>query len=109
MAITVTTPDNTGGAPSAPRFLHRFNVALDASYPAGGYLLGLQARIGAGKTIASVDCQGVVIASGFPDTRRYQYDRTADKLVGQKAADGTELAAATDLSLIRVEVAVESY
>lgn len=109
MAIAVTTPDNFGGIPSAPSFTHRLNVVLDASYPAGGYLLGLQARVGAGKTIGPVHMRGVVTASGFPDLRYYAYDRVADKLVAIKADGSAEVAATTDLSAITVEVDVGSY
>lgn len=109
MAITVTTPDNAGGAPSAPTFTHRFNVVLDASYPAAGYTLGLQARVGAGKTIGPVFARGLVTSTGLPDTRHYYYNRVSDKLVGMKG-DGTgEVAATTDLSTITVEFVTTSY
>ena len=109
MPITVTAPDAFGGAPSAPTFKHRFNVVLDNSYPTGGYTLGLQARIGAGKTIGPVVARGIVTASGAVDTRHYGYNRVTDKLMAMQAAGGGEIANATDLSTITVEVYVDSY
>lgn len=108
MAITVTVPDNAGGSPSTPRFLHRFNVVLDNSYPTGGYLLGLQARIGAGKTIAKVDCIGITTSTGNSHTTHYHYNRLTDKLMSLTEALA-ETANATDLSTVTVEVTVESY
>lgn len=108
MSITVTTPDATGGAPSAPRFLHRFNVVLDNSYPTGGYTLGLQARIGSQKTIASVECTGIVTSTGAHDVRFFHYNRVTDKLMAYTEA-WVETTNAADVSLITVEVACESY
>jgi hypothetical protein len=108
MAITVTTPDNFGGIPSAPSFVHRLNVVLDSSYPSGGYELDLQTRVGEGKTIGPVWAVGKVTSSGMPDTRYYYYNRVTDKLVAMKADGSGEVAAATDLSTITVEVNVLS-
>jgi len=108
MAIAVTTPDSFGGIPSAPSFTKRFNVVLDASYPTGGYALGLQAQVGAGKTIGPVLAVGKVTTGGALDTRHYGYNRVSDKLMANKA-DGTgEVAATTDLSTITVEVVVNA-
>jgi len=80
-------------------------VVLDNSYPTGGYLLGLQDRIGAGKAIISVQCRGVVTSSGAPDTRSYEYNATTDRLVGLTSSRA-EVAAAVDLSTVTVEVLV---
>lgn len=107
MPITVTIPSVGGAAPSAPLYHQRLNVVLDNSYPAGGYLLGLQARIGAGKSIISVQARGVVTSSGFPDVRSYEYNATTDKLVALTGARA-DVAAATDLSTVTVEVLVTS-
>lgn len=111
MSLTITTPDNVGGVPSAPSWVYRFNVVLDNSYPTGGELLGLQALVGVGKTIASVVCEGKTTSSGALDfTRTYGYNRTSDKLmVGVISNAPAEAANAADLSLITVEVTVLAY
>jgi len=109
MAITVTVPHKIGLSASTPTYNNVFNVVLDASYPTGGELLGLQARIGAGKTIASVICQGIVTSSGDPDLRGYQYNYTTDKIMGVLADGTAEVANTEDLSTVTVKVIVTSY
>lgn len=111
MSLTITTPDNVGGVPSAPAWIYRFSVVLDNSYPTGGEVLGLQTLVGAGKTISGVICEGKTTSTGILDfTRTYGYNRVTDKLVvGTIGASPAEAANAADLSLITVEVTVFAY
>lgn len=108
MAITKTIVNTGGKSASTPTFTHRIDVVLDSSYPTGGELLSLPAFIGTGKTILSVQARGKVTSTGFPDIRTYEYDAINDKLIGLDNVRA-QVANATDLSLITVELYVVSF
>jgi hypothetical protein len=108
MAVTSTVVNRGGKQPSAPLFHDRIDVVMDASYPTGGEVLGLQALIGAGKTILSVVGRGKITSTGLPSTRFYEYNTLTDKLVALTEARA-ETAAAADLSLETVELYVTSF
>lgn len=128
---TFTAVANPSGQPSAPAFTNIINVTFGAAgaelYAATGYLMGLQARIGAGRTIRRVTARGFVTATGAWDGVRWEYNVTSDRLMGFKAvgnaiadqaapigvvADiGDELSTApavSNITTITVQVVVES-
>lgn len=74
------------------------DVALDSSYPTGGYALSFN-QLGFAKAPLLVDAEQ---ATG----RTYWYDRANQKLVAFSTA-ATEVANATNLSAVTVRVAVD--
>ena len=108
MAVASTVVNTGGKSASTPTFTDRVDVVMDASYPTGGELLGLQALIGKGKTILSVVARGKVTATGFPSTSEYEYDSVNDKLIALTEAR-VQVADTTDLSAETVELYVTSF
>lgn len=106
MAIVVSKVDTAGNAPSAPQFLDRFDVVMDASYPTGGEDFDL-ALLLPGKTVLAVVMRGKVTATGFPSVQTYEHDAANDKIIALTEAR-VQVADTTDLSADTVEVYVWS-
>lgn len=107
---TFTPVANPSGMPSAPQYTTELNVTFATpadDYVAGGYLMGLANRVGAGRTIRAVHIESETAATGAWDARLWQYNRTTDRLMAFDMA-GAEIAGATDVSAARVRMHVES-
>jgi hypothetical protein len=108
MAATITTLDSYGKVPTAPAMVTNITIVPDTSYPAGGYAVGLTARLPKGATVAATVASYVVISTGAAVADgRAVYNEVTDKI--QIFAIGTPAEASGDLSLNRVDLTVFSY
>lgn len=102
MAATITFQLNAGKQPRAPLFVDRIRVEGDASYPTGGYDLGL-ATLLPGKTVL-----GVPPNAQTADDWITQFDRSTGKLLLVLISTGAEVAGAVDVSNLDIELLVLS-
>lgn len=93
-AEDVTLISTDGAVPSRPLYVDLVDVEGEASYTTGGLVIGLQALIGAGKSILAVHV-AQDIANG--DAQQGQYDAANDKLIALTDA-GVQVAGAVDLT-----------
>lgn len=109
MAVTLGTATGVGKEPSAPVFVDKVTVTMDASYPTGGEVLGLATKF-PGKTILAVvptgpasDGRLAAMDLGNDKLKMFEYDYDA-------LADGgaIETPNATDLTGVTVEILVIS-
>lgn len=96
MGVTIGTVTTKGKTALAARFVHKFTVTFDSSYPTGGEVLGLATKL-PGHDVLFVQADPVLPYS-------FAYDYANDKLVVNKE-DGTsgvtaEAANASDLSAV---------
>lgn len=107
MAITVTNESRGGKSPSAPTFVDEINILCDNTYPAGGWEVGLAAKLPSNAAVLAAFVDDVEL-TGY----QFQYDRVNDKLMvfECKGAVGamTELATATALNGKNVRLIVVS-
>lgn len=104
MAATVTLQASAGKQPAAPTFVERIRVQGDASYTTGGYALGLASKLGPG----AKEILGVMPAAQPANLWGVQYVRATDKLMVFLTSTGAEVAAATNLAALDVELLVFS-
>lgn len=92
MAISKTNVTVLSGHAIQANFVTQLALALDNSYPTGGYALALADDI-PGHSVLFVDVQPV---AGY----LFSWDRANGKLIVLDAATGAEIADTTDLSSV---------
>lgn len=102
---------NPGGQPSAPGFTDRIDITFATpadDYLAGGYLIGLAARIGVGKTLLDVTATSFTTATGAWDGRHWKYNPTTDRLQAF-GENSVQIADATNVSAATVRLVATSF
>lgn len=110
-ATVITNVDAYGKIPSAPSYTNHITVVPGTSaVTAGGFDIGLQALIGAGNTIAFVDCKGVVTSTGALDPIvRWAYNSVSNKLQAFSVGSSPAELTSGDYSTTTVHIFVTSY
>ncbi len=96
MAVTNTLVKHAGKMPSAPNILLALDVALDNSYPTGGYAFDPGALL---QSLGGYDKVPVVASVLFEQNKggfQFEFDRGNNKIIIRTAA-GVEVANTFDL------------
>lgn len=109
MALTVTTSSAIGRSDDVwgRRRIGEFKVALDTSYPTGGYAWDPKASGFVG-TVERVIIQARYNGTGATatQTRRFEYDYANKKIVALVTSTGVEVANAADVSGCVLDIVV---